>query len=118
LDVLALDEDNAAMLGVNVKKLRIVVILAVCFCVGVCVSFCGMIGFVGLVTAHISRFIFGASNKTVLITAPFLGAVVLLISDSIARIIILPSELPIGVITSLIGGPFFVYLITKRNATV
>ena len=116
LDVLALGEENAQMLGVDIKKLRSVVILTTCLCIGVCVAFCGMIGFVGLVTAHIVRLIFGSNNKIVLWISPFLGALILLISDDIARTIVLPAELPIGIITSIIGGPFFIYLIVRKNA--
>lgn len=118
LDVLALGEESAQMLGVDIQKLRFVIILTTCLCVGVCVSFCGIIGFIGLVTAHIVRLIFGSNNKIVLSLSPLLGALILLISDDISRTIVLPAELPIGIITSLIGGSFFIYLITKRNATM
>ena len=110
-----LGDFQANHLGMNVEYFKKIIIVISSIMVGVSVSFCGMIGFVGLVTPHIIRLIFGSKHKYVIPGSAILGAIILVLSDLISRIIIAPAVLPIGVITSLIGAPFFVWLIISQK---
>ncbi|WP_348718467.1 iron chelate uptake ABC transporter family permease subunit, partial [uncultured Algoriphagus sp.] len=85
--------------------------------VGVSVSLTGMIGFVGLVVPHLIRISFGADHKLLLPASFLVGAILLNLADLVARTIAIPAELPIGVITALLGAPFFIYLISTFNQT-
>lgn len=116
LDVFSLGEVEAKMLGIDVEKFKIQIVCTVCFFVATTVAFFGIIGFVGLITAHIVRIIFGSSMQNVIKFGGMIGGGFLLLSDDIARTIALPSEIPIGIITSTVGGIFFLYLIIQNNA--
>jgi iron complex transport system permease protein len=78
----------------------------------------GTIGFVGLITPHIARAIFGPDHRILVPTSAILGSIMLVMSDAVARTILIPSEIPVGIITSLLGGPFFMYLLASRMKTV
>lgn len=114
LNTYALGEDNASHLGVNVKREKLIIMIAVSVLVGTSVAVSGTIGFVGLVVPHISRMIVGANHKKLLPFTIFFGATFLMLADLFSRTIMAPKELPIGVITSLIGAIVFV-IVFYRN---
>lgn len=115
LNVLTLGEEKAKTLGLNLNKYFLVVVFILSIIVGICVSIAGIVGFVGLVAPHIARIRFSPNYK-ILLPASFLsGAIFLVASDLISRIIIAPVEVPIGVITSVVGAPFFVYILYKAR---
>ena len=110
LNDFAIGEDNARHIGVNVQRVRLVVLITVSVLIGVCVSIGGSIGFVGLVTPHIVRMLTGPNHKRLLPGTVFAGATFLMLADLAARVILRPLELPIGVVTSFIGAILFVYI--------
>jgi len=115
LNLLLLGEDEARNSGVNSEKLKKLIILFVSLAIGASVAFCGIIGFIGLVVPHIARLLVGSNHKFYLPLSAILGAFILLWADSFARIIIAPAELPIGIITALLGAPFFLWLLIKNR---
>ena len=111
LDLLQLGESEAYSLGVNIKRLRFDIIISSAIIVGISVSLSGMIGFVGLIVPHLAR-LFGGVNHNYLLPASILtGAIIMIFADLLSRILIQPAELPVGLITSAIGSPFFLWLI-------
>jgi len=115
LDIFMLGDSEAHHLGLNVESLKKKIILMSSVMVGISVSFCGMIGFVGLVTPHLVRLFIGPKHKLLIPGAALLGAIILSLSDLIAKSIIAPAQLPLGVITSAIGAPFFIWLIINQK---
>ena len=115
LDIFMLGDAQAHHLGVNVESLKKKIILFSAIIVGISVAFCGMIGFIGLVTPHLIRLFIGPKHKYLIPGSALLGSIILVISDLISKTIISPAQLPIGVITSLIGAPFFIFLIIKQK---
>jgi len=115
LNLLLLGEDEARNSGVNTERLKKLIILSVSLAIGVSVAFCGIIGFVGLVVPHISRLLVGSNHKFFLPLSAILGAFILVWADAIARTIIEPAELPIGIITAILGAPFFLWLLVKNR---
>lgn len=115
LNTFALGEENASHLGVNVKRDKLIIMIAVSILIGACVSVSGTIGFVGLIVPHISRMIVGANHKKLMPFTIFFGATFLMLADLLSRTIIAPKELPIGVITSLIGAVVFVVIFYKNR---
>ena len=117
LNAFAVGEDNARHVGVDVQRVKFKVLIAASALIGVCVSIGGTIGFVGLVIPHMARMIVGPNHKRLLPASLFGGAVFLLLADVIGRVILRPLELPIGVITSMVGAGVFVYIFyTSRKA--
>ncbi|MBH0052598.1 MULTISPECIES: iron ABC transporter permease [unclassified Salinibacterium] len=114
-DLLALGERNARHLGVNVERLRIVSIVIVALLTGVAVAFVGIIAFVGLVVPHAMRMAIGPAHRPLIIASAVGGAVLLVLSDLLARSVVPGGDLPIGLLTSLIGGPFFFYLLFRQR---
>ena len=108
LNAFAIGEDNARQIGVNVRRVRLTVLIMVSCLIGVCVSIGGTIGFVGLVTPHMVRMIVGPNHKRLLPASMFSGAVFLMLADLVARTLLNPRELPIGVVTSIVGAIVFV----------
>ena len=115
LDILQLGEFEAYRLGIDIKKLRSNVIISSAIIVGVSVSLAGMIGFVGLIVPHLTRMVGGVNHKYLLPASALLGAIIMVIADLIARVMIKPAELPVGLITSAIGSPFFLWLIFRMR---
>ena len=115
LNAFAIGEDNARSIGVNVRRVRLTVLITVSVLIGVCVSIGGTIGFVGLVTPHIVRMITGPNHKKLLPVSMFAGAVFLMLCDLVSRVIIRPLELPIGAVTSFIGAIVFVIIFYKNR---
>lgn len=116
LNVLLLGEQEAHYLGVNIQRLKIVVIMTTALSVGAAVAVSGVIGFVGLVVPHLIRLTIGPDHRLLIPASALLGAILLVIADTISRIVVSPAEMPVGIITSLIGGPFFLWLLLKQNA--
>ena len=115
LNAFSLGEANAFHLGFNVDTIKRTLIIFGAAAVGAAVALTGIIGFVGLVVPHIVRLLLGADNRYVLPGSAILGGCLMLIADIFSRMIVQPAELPIGIITSLIGAPFFLYLLRKRR---
>ena len=116
LNVLLLGEAEAGHLGFPVERLKQVMILLVALAVGASVALTGVIGFVGLMVPHLLRLWTGPDHRLLLPGSALLGASLLLVADLLARTLVAPAELPIGIITTLVGGPFFLWLlIRKRN---
>ena len=111
LNALMLGEKEAAHLGFNIQKTKKHIILIVAFVVGTTVAFNGTIGFIGLVIPYILRFIFKSNYKVLLPLSMLLGAVVLLIADTISRTLVSPAELPIGILTATMGAPVFISIL-------
>ena len=106
-------EETAISLGINVKRLTMVNMLLCCFAAAVIVSYIGLINFIGLVAPHIVRLVVGNNHVYLLPGSAIAGAVLLLLGDLVARVVISPVILPIGAITSFLGGPLFLYLLFK-----
>ena len=115
LNAFAIGEDNARHVGVNVKRVKLVVMITASALIGVCVSIGGTIGFVGLVMPHMTRMIVGPNHKRLMPSVLFSGATFLMLADLVGRVILRPLELPIGVVTSLIGAVVFVYIFYRRR---
>ena len=115
LDILQLGESEAKSLGIDVQKLKYRVIFTSAATVGASVALSGMIGFVGLVVPHLVRLIAGVNHSYVIIGSALLGSSLMVIADLLARTLIQPAELPVGLITSAIGSPFFLWLIFRIN---
>ncbi len=116
LNVLALGDEFASTLGVDVTKRRLLLMTIASLITGSVVSVSGTIGFVGLVAPHSMRLLFGPDHRILLPTAFLGGAIFLVISDTVARLVAYPVELPVGVITALSGGPFFLYLLLRNRS--
>ncbi len=108
-------DETATGLGVNVKNIRLTGMFLSSFLTGVIISFCGVIGFIGLITPHILRKIIGSDNRFLLPLSLPAGAIILLFSDTVARLILLPNVLPVSILTSFIGAPVFLFLVVRGN---
>ena len=115
LNAFAIGEDNARHIGVNVKRVKLIVLITVSVLIGVCVSISGTISFVGLVMPHIARMLVGPNHKRLLPASLFSGAIFLLLADLAARTILSPIELSIGVVTSLVGAVAFVVIFYRTR---
>ena len=118
LNTLALGEEYATHLGVSVQQTRIAVIVVGSILTAASVALGGLISFVGLIVPHILRMILGPDHVRLLPATALAGALFLLVADTAARTVIAPSELPVGVLTAFIGGPFFLYLLRKARREV
>lgn len=114
LNTLQLGDATAYSLGVPVERLRLLVILASTLATAAAVSYAGIIGFVGLVTPHILRRLLGNDFRWLLPISALSGGMLLILADLLARTVVRPQELPVGIITTLLGGPFFLYLLRKN----
>jgi iron complex transport system permease protein len=112
---MSLGEETATSLGVNSRRVLIVCITLGTLATASIISFTGIIGFIGLVSPHIARMIIGSDHRFLLPFSIVLGACLLLCSDTLARLVLMHSELPVGIVTSLIGVPFFIYLLLSRR---
>ena len=115
LNALAFGEAAAAHLGQDVQRLKSTAILTVAGAVGAAVAVSGGIGFVGIVVPHLLRLVSGPDHRPLLINSALLGAALLLAADVISRVIIAPAELPIGIVTATLGGPFFLWILLRRR---
>ncbi len=115
LNAFAIGEDNARHIGVNVRQVKLVILITVCALIGVCVSISGTISFVGLVIPHMTRMLVGPNHKQLLPASLFSGGIFLLLADLLARTLFSPIELPIGVVTSLVGAVAFVIIFCRTR---
>ena len=118
LNVLALGEEAALQLGINAERLKLQVFVAAALLTSSVVAFAGPIGFVGLIVPHILRLVLGPDNRLLVPTAMLGGGTFLLLADTVARNIVAPAELSVGIITSFFGAPFFVYLLRTRRSSL
>jgi iron complex transport system permease protein len=118
LDLLVLGEAEAFHSGVDVERLKMLSILLVSAMTGVAVSVCGVIGFVGIVVPHLLRLLIGPSHRLLLPASALLGAVMLVAADTLARTMVAPAEMPIGILTAAIGAPFFLALLLRQRKLV
>jgi iron complex transport system permease protein len=115
LNAILLGEKEATYLGIKVEKVKSQIILITALIVGVSIAMTGIIGFVGLIIPHFLRLIFGTDYRFLLKGSALLGAIFLIIADTLARTIIAPAELPIGILTALVGAPFFLWLLLQMQ---
>lgn len=115
LNLFSAGEEEAQSLGLDVEKTKKIVYLLASLLTGFCVAVSGVISFVGLLVPHFMRLLLGRDNRLLVITCYFIGGAFLIFSDTIARTIISPLQLPVGVITGLLGGISFIYLLNKKN---
>ncbi|MFO8010951.1 MAG: iron ABC transporter permease [Dehalococcoidia bacterium] len=115
LNVMQLDEDQAEHLGIKVEQVKIILLVCATLITAAAVSFCGTIGFVGIITPHAVRLIWGPDYRFLLPLSLLTGGIFLILADTLARTIVQPSELPVGVITAFVGAPFFLYLLKMRK---
>ena len=118
LDALTFGEDTAVSMGVDIRKLRITIVIGLSLAIGAVIPVTGIIGFIGLVVPHILRPLTGYLPSRLLIPSALMGAILLLIADLFVRLLATGQELRIGVLTSIIGGPFFIALIIKHRKTL
>jgi len=117
LNILMLGEAEARSLGVNSQKIKLAIILGTAMAVATAVAFSGIIGFVGLIVPHFMRIMISADHRILFPASAIFGAILLMVADLFSRVLISPAELPVGILTSLIGGPFFMWLLYKQYAT-
>lgn len=118
LNLLTLGEESARTLGVEVENLKKVIFVTAALITGAVVSLSGVIGFIGMVVPHAVRIIFGADHRLLLPASVLLGGTSLLVADTIARTVLAPNEIPVGVVTALVGGPVFIYLLSRRRGVL
>lgn len=118
LNGLALGEATAAHIGIDVQRMKSIAILAVAGATGAAVAVSGGIGFIGIVVPHLLRLGLGPDHRTLLPNAALMGATLLILADVIARVVIAPAELPIGIVTAVLGAPVFLWILLKRKGLV
>ena len=115
LNLIVTGEETALQLGIEVQKVKLLLLVVASLMTGVVVSVSGVIGFVGLIVPHMIRMMFGSDHRLLLPASGLFGLTFLIVADTIARTIIAPVELPVGVVTAIFGAPFFVYLLQRRR---
>ena len=110
LDIMTFGENQAQTMGINLKRVKWTLLILAAALTGGTIAFSGVIGFVDLIAPHIVRKIFGSKHRYVILMSAIFGGIFMVISDLVARTIISPSELPVGVVTAIIGAPFFIYI--------
>jgi iron complex transport system permease protein len=118
LNVLSAGEDWASSRGVNVSRVITLQYFGASLITGSVIAYSGPIGFVGLIVPHILRLIFGADHRVLVPTSFFVGGAFLIVCDTIARTLLSPAEIPVGILTSVLGGPFFLWLLIKRRRDI
>jgi len=113
MDALASGEESAHALGLNLRKARLIIVLGSSMATAAAVSVSGIIGFIGLIAPHLARALIGANHKSVIPVSMLLGSLLLLVADDLARTLMAPLEMPVGIFTALLGGPLFLYLLQK-----
>lgn len=118
LDVLVLGEAEAFHTGVDVERLKKLSIVLISAMTGVAVSICGVVGFVGIVVPHLLRMVIGPGHRMLLPASVCLGAILLILADTIARVLAAPAEVPIGILTAVLGAPFFLFILLRQRALI
>lgn len=116
-NLFSLGEESAAQLGVEVERVKKVAFVLASLITGAAVSTCGIIGFVGLIVPHMVRMVIGADHRILMPASALAGASFLIAADTVARTITAPAEIPVGVVTAICGGPFFIYLLRRKRAS-
>jgi len=115
LNILTLGEESARSLGIETERVKRLIYLLSALITGAVVSVSGMIGFIGMVIPHAVRFMLGADHRLLLPASACIGGMYLVIADTLARTLLTPTEIPVGIVTALAGGPFFIYLLVWRK---
>jgi iron complex transport system permease protein len=118
LNAMMVGEEQAGNLGINVNRTRLALLMAASLVTAMAVSVSGVIGFVGLIIPHVVRILVGPDHRILLPASVISGALFLIWTDTLARTVISPAELPVGIITSLLGAPFFIYLLMSRKKSM
>jgi iron complex transport system permease protein len=118
LDVLVLGEAEAFHTGVDVERLKKISIVLISAMTGVAVSICGVVGFVGIVVPHLLRIVIGPGHRMLLPASVCLGAILLILADTIARVLAAPAEVPIGILTAALGAPFFLFILLRQRKLI
>ena len=118
LNIMQLDEEQAQQLGINVEKVKVILLAAATLITAAAVSFVGTIGFVGIIIPHAVRLIWGPDYRFLLPLSILTGAVFMVLADLVARTVLAPTEIPIGVVTAICGAPFFLYLLRRRKRAI
>jgi iron complex transport system permease protein len=118
LNLLTTGDDIALSRGVNVTKTRLILFFMTSLCIGAIVALCGPIGFVGMMVPHICRLLIGQNHRWLVPASCLFGGGFLIVCDTVARLIIAPAEIPVGVITTLLGGPFFLWLLIRTKTPI
>jgi len=118
LNAMVLGEETAMHLGIEVESVKKILLFLASMITGIAVSVSGIIGFVGLIIPHIVRILVGPDHRILLPSSALIGGIFLIWADSLARTMISPTELPVGIITALFGAPFFIYLLISRKNTI
>ena len=118
LNILTMGEETARALGVEIERVKKLIFVVAAFMTGAVVSIAGLIGFVGMVVPHTVRMIIGADHRLLVPASALVGGMFLMVADTVARTVLSPTELPVGVVTALIGGPIFMYVLVTRRAGV
>jgi len=116
-NLFSLGEESAAQLGVEVERVKKIAFVLASLITGAAVSACGPIGFVGLIVPHMVRMTIGADHRVLMPASALVGACFLVAADTVARTIIAPTEIPVGVVTAICGGPFFIYLLRRKRTS-
>ncbi|WP_409227879.1 FecCD family ABC transporter permease [Gudongella sp. SC589] len=115
INIMLTGEESAKSLGVNVERIKVYILLLGTFITSMAVSISGIIGFVGLIIPHIVRLIVGPDHRILLPASAVVGSIFMVFTDTIARTVISPMEIPVGIITAIFGGPFFIYLLRSKK---
>lgn len=118
LDILAFGDEIAASSGVAVQKTRVWLLILAAILASLSVAYCGVIGFVGLMIPHLCRLIFESRHQVLVVASVLVGAVFMIVADVFCRLVLVPRELPIGIVTAFLGVPFFVALLRQRNRMI
>ncbi len=118
LNVMLLGEESAAHLGTDVSKVKTILLIASSLLAAAAVSVSGIIGFVGLIIPHMMRLILGPDHRLLIPASLLAGAMFLTLADTFARMVMQPAEMPVGIVTAVIGAPFFVYLLARKKRKV
>lgn len=118
LNALQFGEETALHLGMNVERVKCILLVASALVTAASISLCGIIGFVGLIVPHIMRLIIGGDHRFLLPASALAGGLFLAFADTLARTIVAPTEIPVGIITAAIGAPYFIYLLKRRKKAV
>jgi iron complex transport system permease protein len=118
LNALSFGEDDARGMGINVARTRLIAFAIAAAITAVAVSLSGLIGFVGLIVPHAVRLVFGPDHRQLIPLSGIFGAIFLVVADTLARIIVAPAQLPVGIVTAILGGPFFLVLLVKYSRKV
>jgi iron complex transport system permease protein len=115
LNLIVQGEETALHLGVNIERTKQLLLIVTSLITAVAVSMAGIIGFVGIMVPHMMRLVFGSDHRLLLPTSALFGASFLVIADTLARLVLAPAELPVGVITALCGAPYFIFLLKRKS---